>query len=799
MSEDVKNSDAKEIVEKRVKPTVIRRRAKVVPPAEIPEAKPEENAQVEQVEPPVDKAVAKSDTNVVEREKTKEEVLPGVKAEAKKEAADRPIVEEKPVLEKEKDLKAKVEKKEEPVGVKEPERKKGHVEKKKEVNGQVAVEPASPTKPGKDRKKVSIDIERDEKAIKKKAFKDSKKREVVTKQALLEGRESFYGPRGKRRKAKKEGSKKTEITTPKAIKRIIKVSEFITVGELAKRMGIKSSEIIRKLIALGTMATVNQSLDADTATLVASEFDYEVENVALEMDLILEEREIKEDDLKLRPPVVTIMGHVDHGKTTLLDAIRQTDVTAGESGGITQHIGAYDVKLENGDVVFLDTPGHEAFTSMRARGAKVTDLVVLVVAADDGVKPQTEEAIDHAKAAEVPIIVAINKIDKPDANPERVKQELSKFELIPEDWGGSTIFANVSAKERMGLKELLELILLQAEVMELKAAPDMPARGTIIEAKLDKGRGPVATVLVQSGTLRVGDNFVSGVQSGKVRGLHNDRGQKVKDAGPSIPVEVIGLSGVPDAGDDFVVLAEERLARQMSIHRQEKLRDSELAKMGKVTLDALFDRIQQGEFHELNIVLKADVHGSNEAITESLHKLSTDKVKLKVIHSGVGGITESDVLLASASNAIIIGFHVRPEIKATALAEAEKIDIRTYSIIYDVVSDVRSAMEGMLSPVVKEVYLGRAEIRETYSISKIGTIAGCYVIDGKIVRNANVRVLRDNVVVYEGKLSSLKRFKDDVKEAVSGYECGMGVENFNDIKVGDVIEAYTHEEEAAKL
>lgn len=784
MSEDVKNNDGKEIVEKRVKPTVIRRRARVVPPAE----KPEEKAEVKQAAPPVAKEEVKSETKPVKNEK------PEVKVEVIKEAPQKVAIEKKIAREKEKGAEAKIEKKEVP-SVKEPE-----IPVTPEVTEKEAgAETAAPSKPGKDRKKVAIDIEKEERPARKKAFKGTKKREVVTKQALLEGRETFYGPRGKRKKPKKEGSRKTEITTPKAIKRIIKVSDFISVGELAKRMGIKASEVIRKLIALGTMATVNQSLDADTATLVASEFGYEVENVALEMDLILEEKEIKESDLSPRPPVVTIMGHVDHGKTTLLDAIRRTDVTAGESGGITQHIGAYDVKLDAGDVVFLDTPGHEAFTSMRARGAKVTDLVVLVVAADDGVKPQTEEAIDHAKAADVPIIVAINKIDKPDANPERVKQELSKFELIPEEWGGSTIFANVSAKERLGLKELLEMILLQAEIMELKAAPNMPARGTIIEAKLDKGRGPVATVLVQSGTLSVGDNFVTGVHFGKVRGLNNDKGQKVKEAGPSIPVEVIGLSGVPEAGDDFIVLAEERLAKQMSIHRQEKLRDTELARMGKVTLDALFDRIQQGEVHELNIVLKADVHGSIEAITESLHKLSTDKVKLKVIHSGVGGITESDVLLASASNAIIIGFHVRPEIKATALAESEKIDIRTYSIIYDVVNDVRSAMEGMLSPVLKEVYLGRAEIRETYAISKIGVIAGCYVIDGKIIRNANVRVLRDNVIIFEGKLSSLKRFKDDVKEVLSGYECGMGVENFNDIKVGDVIEAYTHEEEAAKL
>ena len=767
MSEEVKDNGEKEIIEERVKPTVIRRRKKVVeaPVAETePEAKPEATPEVKEPAPAPKELPGKV-------AKEAETPVAALAEDVPKETPQETTPASKPLEEKKKVSRPVIVKSTEPAPSK------------------------PPLKQGKGGKIADVT----EEDRKKKSFNQTRKKEFVTKKNQFGSGDSSFVPRGRKRKVKKTIGKKTEITTPKAIKRIIKISEFISVGELAKRMGIKTSEVIKKLIQLGTMATVNQSLDVDTATLIASDFGYEVEKVAIEMEVVLEERDVKAEDLKPRPPVVTIMGHVDHGKTTLLDSIRRTDVTEGESGGITQHIGAYDVKLDNGNVVFLDTPGHEAFTAMRARGAKVTDLVVLVVAADDGVKPQTEEAIHHAKAAEVPIIVAINKMDKPEANPDRVKQELASFELVPEDWGGTTIFASVSAKEGTGIKELLEMILLQAEMMELKAAPDEPARGTIIEAKLDKGRGPLATVLIQNGTLKVGDNFVTGMHSGKVRGLYDDKGHKVKEAGPSIPVEVVGLSGVPDAGDDFVVLTEERQARQVSLHRQAKIKEAELAKSSKVTLDDLFDQIQQGEAHDLNIVLKADVHGSIEAIVESLNKLSTDKVKLKVIHRAVGGITESDVLLATASNAIVIGFHVRPAMKAAKLAASENVDIRTYSIIYDVVNDIRSAMEGMLSPVLKEVYLGRAEIRETYAVSRVGTIAGCYVVDGKIVRNSEIRVLRENVVIFEGKLASLKRFKDDAKEVATGYECGMSVENFNDIKVGDVIEAYTHEEEAGKL
>lgn len=787
MSDKVTTSEDKEIVEKRIRPTVIRRRAKVVQPP------PEEVVAPEAVE-------AKQAPEI--KDPSKEEVIP-----AKKEATP----EEMDIASKEKNSASEGKKsKEAEKTVETVESKTEPVSEKKEIPPAAEAKKKPPEKeaPSKGKTEVAADKKQkqftykveEEKAQAKRKQQQARKREVVTGQPpRSRGEKRFDSGMKRKKKGQKSIGKKTELTTPKAIKRVIKISEFIAVGDLAKRVGVKSSEIIKKLMAMGVMASVNQSLDIDTATLIASEFDFEIETVALEMDMILKKEETKESDLKPRPPVVTIMGHVDHGKTTLLDSIRKTDVTAGESGGITQHIGAYDVKLDKGDVVFLDTPGHEAFTAMRSRGAKVTDIVVLVVAADDGVMPQTVEAIDHAKAADVPIIVAINKIDRPEANPERIKQELSKYELIPEDWGGTTIFVEVSAKERTGLKELLEIILLQSEIMELKAAPNALARGTIVEAQLDKGRGPVATVLVQSGTLRIGDNFVSGLHSGKVRGLNDDKGKKVKIAGPSIPVEVIGLAGVPDAGDDFVVLTEERLTKQISLQRVGKFRDAELAKSSKITLDQLFSRIQAGDFSELNIIIKSDVQGSIEAITESLHKLSTDQVKLKVIHSAVGGINESDVLLASASNAIIIGFHVRPEMKASKLAEIEKVDIKTYSIIYDVVDDVRAAMEGLLSPVVKEVYLGRAEIRETFVVSRVGTIAGCYVIDGKIVRSAEVRVLRNNVVIFEGKLSSLKRFADDAKEVQSGYECGMGIENFNDIKVGDVIEAFTHEEEAGKL
>jgi translation initiation factor IF-2 len=592
-----------------------------------------------------------------------------------------------------------------------------------------------------------------------------------------------------------------DIASTVARKKAVKITEGITVKDFADKIGVKSGDIIKKLFEMGMMATINNAIDTDAAILLADQYGLKVEITPItDEEAFVEEEQDRPEDLKPRPPVVTIMGHVDHGKTSLLDAIRSANVTQEEAGGITQHIGAYRVRLKDKDIVFLDTPGHEAFTAMRARGAQVTDIVVLVVAAEDGVRPQTLEAINHSKAAKVPIIVAINKIDKPEADPDRVKRELSDQGLVPEDWGGDTIFVPVSAKKRIGIENLLEMILLQADVMELKANPNKPGRGTIVEAKLDKGRGPVATVLVSTGTIRPGDVFVTGQHSGRIRMLLNDKGKKEREATPSYPVEVIGLSGVPQAGDSFVVMEDEKKARQVAQSRMQKLREAELALHKRVTLDDLFSQIQKGEVKELNIIIKADVQGSVEAVSESLTKLSTEAVKLNVIHGSVGAITESDVMLASASNAIIIGFNIRPEPKASQLAEAEGVDVRLYNIIYNAIDEVRLAMEGLLEPTLKEKVLGRAEVRQTFSVPKIGVIAGCYVLDGVITRgSAGVRVLRDNVVIFEGKLSSLKRFKEDVREVQTGYECGIGVENFNDIKVGDVIEAYDVEKLATKL
>lgn len=636
---------------------------------------------------------------------------------------------------------------------------------------------------------------------KKAAPGKGKGREQLSKQALLEREERQFDPFHKNRKKGKERDLpgQTELTTPKAIKRIIKISETITIGELAKRMGIKATDLIRSMMKMGSMVTINHVLDHDAAVLLASDYGYEVENVAVDLDEILEFTPDAPELLQVRPPVVTIMGHVDHGKTSLLDAIRKANVIDGEAGGITQHIGAYDVELHGRKITFLDTPGHEAFTAMRARGAKVTDIVILVVAADDGVMPQTKEAINHSKAAGVPIIVAINKIDKPDAKPERVKQEMTEHGLVASDWGGDTTMVEVSAKQRLNLEELLEMVLLQADVMDLKANPDKAAKGTIVEGKLDKGRGPVATVLVQEGTLRNGDYCVVGVHSGRVRAMQNDRGERVLAAGPAMPVEVIGLSGVPDAGDIFVAMKDEKQAKEIATLRQIKQRELELAKHAKMSLEQLYEKIQKGEVKDLNVIVKADVQGSVEAVAESLRKLSTEAVRLNVIHTAVGAITETDVNLATASNAIIIGFSIRPEVKAQAMAEKEGVDIRLYNVIYDAVDDVRKAMEGLLEPVFKEKFLGRAEIREIFSVPKVGNVAGCYILDGKILRNAQVRLLRDNVVVYQGKLGTLRRFKDDVKEVATGYECGMGLENYNDIKTGDIIEAFEMEKVAAKL
>ena len=608
--------------------------------------------------------------------------------------------------------------------------------------------------------------------------------------------------RGPKRRPKNRPAPQAATQPIKAAKRKIRVEEAIRVADMAHQMGLKSNEIIKVLFNLGIMATINKALDLDTAAVVAAEFGYEVEKVGFaEEDYLTAPREADAPELlKLRPPVVTIMGHVDHGKTSLLDAIRKTHVTAGEAGGITQHIGAYHVKTKRGEIVFLDTPGHEAVTAMRARGAQVTDLVVLVVAADDGVMEQTREAVNHSRAAGVPIMVAVNKMDKPEANPDRVLRELAEIGLVPEDWGGDTVVSRVSAKTREGLDDLLELLALQADILELKANPDKPARGHIVEAKLDKGRGPVATVLIQDGTLRQGDTFVCGVFSGRVRAMFNDQGRKVKEAGPSIPVEVQGFEGVPEAGEEFICLADEKLARRIAASRAVKQRERELAKESRVTLETFLARSSDDEEAKtLNLVVKADVQGSLEAILEALRKQSTDKVRINIIHGGAGAITESDILLASASDAIVIGFNVRPAAKVKEVAEHENVDIRFYDIIYKLVDEIKSAMTGLLAPVSREVYLGQAEVRETFSVPKVGVIAGSHVVDGKITRNAGIRILRNGVVAHTGKIASLRRFKDDVKEVLKGYECGIGLENFNDIKVGDVIEAFETVEEAATL
>ncbi len=592
-----------------------------------------------------------------------------------------------------------------------------------------------------------------------------------------------------------------EITKPR--KKVMKVTAGISVKDFAEVIGQKPTEIIRKLMDLNIVKTLNQPMDLDAGVLIAEGYGLAVEAVATKGGEALLEEVLEgggHEKLEPRAPVVTVMGHVDHGKTSLLDAIRKTQVTDQEAGGITQHIGASFVKAGERGVTFLDTPGHEAFTAMRARGAQVTDIVVLVVAADDGPMPQTIEAINHAQAANVPIIVAVNKIDKPGANPDRVKQSLAEYGLQPEAWGGQTIFVEVSAKQNKGLDQLLDMLLLQAEMMELKGDSTCSARGVVLEAKLDKGRGPVATVLIQGGTLRIGDTFVVGSVSGRVRGLTSDKGVRLKEAGPSIPVEVIGLLGVPEAGDQLIVVKDERAAREIAQARHQKQKDVGLAATSRRTLEELYAESKDGEIKELPLLIKADVQGSVGALADALLKISTDAVKLKLIHSGVGGINESDVLLAAASKAIIIGFHVRPDSKAANIAEREGVEIRMYNIIYNVLDDIRSAAEGLLAPTIKERVMGHAEVRQLFSVPKMGTIAGCYVNDGSISRAATkVRVVRDQVTIYEGKIGSLRRFKDDAREVQQGYECGIGIENFNDLKVGDVLEAYVLEEEAAKL
>lgn len=609
----------------------------------------------------------------------------------------------------------------------------------------------------------------------------------------------FKNKKNKKKKNQKKNQNpavENKVQPKKELPEKITFTESLTVGELADKLGKEPSEIIKKLMMLGIMATINQDLDKDTIELIASEYGVEVEEEIIfdETEFEKYEMEDKEEDLEVRPPIVTIMGHVDHGKTTLLDSIRKTKVAEGEAGGITQHIGAYQVEINGKKITFLDTPGHAAFTTMRARGAKVTDITILVVAADDGVMPQTIEAINHAKAAEVPIIVAVNKMDKPTANPDRVMQELTEHGLVPEDWGGDTIFVPISALKGDGIDDLLEMILLVSEVEELKANPNRLATGTVIEAELDKGRGSVATLLIQNGTLKVGDPIVVGNTYGRVRAMVNDLGRRVKQAGPSTPVEVTGLNDVPLAGDRFMAFEDEKKARQIGEARAQKQLEQQRSEKTKLSLDDLFEQIKQGDVKEINIIVKADVQGSVEALSAALQKIEVEGVKVKIIHTGVGAITESDIILASASNAIVIGFNVRPDANAKRTAEAENVDIRLHRIIYKVIEEIEAAMKGLLDPEFEEKVIGQLEVRQTFKVSKIGTIAGCYVTDGTVTRHSGIRLIRDGIVIFEGEIDTLKRYKDDVKEVAQGYECGITIKNFNDIKEGDVIEAFVMEE-----
>ncbi len=839
------STKSEEVAEIRIKPTIIRRRKIVVQDQE--ETKPEthkEEAHVEaeqeekvpepEIKIPVEEArrpviekkpeakpVAEIEKQPIVQTAAPFKVIKKVKKEQPAKIVKLPEIEKKDeVLEEippvQEVIVAKTEPPKEqkipdlkgsPVKVQQPEHaKKTFVSPKKTVE----ITPGLPEKPflgetvskkeevvsdkkkvkGRDKREEDVDF-KERKLFKKKS--PFKKKEIIEVEDLFTPERKFRKEK-KGAKAKAIQGQKPQITIPKAIKRRIKIDDAIVLSDLAKRMGIKSSEMIKTLMSLGVLATVNQTIDFDTASLVAVEFNYELERASFAESTLIKTEKFDPSLLVSRPPVVTIMGHVDHGKTSLLDVIRKTKMTETEAGGITQHIGAYHVSTDNGQIVFLDTPGHEAFTAMRARGAKITDIVVLVVAADDGVKPQTLEAINHAKAAAVPIIVAINKIDKPEADPDRVKRELADQELVPEEWGGTTPFLKVSAKQNTGIDDLLEMILLQAEVLELKANPNKLAVGYVVEAKLDSGRGPVATVLIKEGTLRLGESVVCGIHYGKVRALLNDMGLKIEQAGPSIPAEVIGFSGVPMAGDELIALADEKDAKQVSTYRIQKQRSKELAKTSRLNLENLFERIQEGKIKSLTLIIKADVNGSIEAIRDSLNKLSNKEVKIDIIHSGTGTITESDVSLAAVSNAIIIGFNVRPNSKIQTMANEENVDIRYYNIIYNVIKDIKNAIVGLMASTFEEKTLGRAQVREVFHVPKFGAIAGSYVSEGKIERGRQIRLIRDGIVLFEGKNSSLRRFKDDVKEVLTGFECGIGIENYNDIKLGDIIEFYYIEE-----
>lgn len=829
IQQDLLSNEPREILEQRIKSTVIRRRAVVQPVEEAEMAVVQEKEPVMSEKRQTDVATAKDipDDDIIPRETAPQESVS--QKSIPLESVPPPIIPEESVpVEFARSEETDVQKKTEPekviktiekgplpavpyLSITRAEGAPGRKEKEVALSSQAAkethrkpeVKVIKENVPPRGEKSAKVEAERskikgkkpvevvmEETPERKKAFI---KKLVDRKDKRADkdrGDRSHRWKDGKRQAAVK--MKKTVVTIPKAIKRRVRVGEAITVGDLAKKMGVKASEVINKLIGLGMMVTINQSIDCDAATLIATEFGYQVESVDAEYDESLQQAQPPSVNLKERAPVITIMGHVDHGKTSLLDAIRQTNVMDGEAGGITQAIGAYHVHIKDRDVVFLDTPGHEAFTAMRARGANVTDIVVLVVAADDGVRDQTIEAINHARVADVPLIVAINKMDKPGADPGRIRQILSDYDLVPEDWGGNTIYCEISAKKKEGIEDLLELILLQADMMDLKADPDRPARGVIIEAKLDRGRGPVATVLIQEGTLKEGDAFVSRTEFGKVRAMIDDQGRRVKEAKPSMPVEVIGFSKVPQVSAEFVTVEDEKKARSIGDYWIRKERERELSISTKITLEQLYQKIKEG-IKELNVIVKGDVQGSIEALTEALIKLSTADIKLKIIHSSPGTITETDVMLASASNAVVIGFNVRPDGKVSDIAEQEGVEIKLYDVIYDVLDDMKAAIEGLLEPVYREVVQGRAEVRELFKVPKVGTIAGSYVTDGKITRNSDLKLVRDGVLIYTGTLLSLRRFKDDIKEVAAGYECGIGIEGFNDIKAGDTIESYVQE------
>ena len=688
--------------------------------------------------------------------------------------------------------------------------------KKKPFKKKERVPSPSPVKPKRGAPAIDvpvpgeIDTGKRKKEKRKDGFGDDKpvgKRKQRKRKSVIEGDALYKGGRGRKKrgrkdiKGKKGNFQKTQITTPKAIKRRIKIDEAIELSELAKRMGIKANEMIAKLMGMGVMATVNQTIDFDTAVLVATEFDFEVEKASFEEEALLniENGDDDEDKLIGRAPVVTIMGHVDHGKTSLLDVIRQSKITSGEAGGITQHIGAYNVEtLNGGRITFLDTPGHAAFTAMRSRGAQVTDIVILVVAADDGVMPQTIEAINHSKAAGVPVLVAVNKMDKAGADPDRIMRELSELDLLAEEWGGDVIFVKVSAKTGEGIDALLEMVLLQSEVLELKANPERKANGYVVESRLDTGRGAVATVLVKQGTLRDGDPIVCGLHSGRIRAMIDDAGVRIKEAGPSTPAEIVGLHGIPNAGDEFISVASDKDAKQIAGHRMHKQRAKELARKSRANLEKMFENLGAAEIKELKLIVKADVHGSIEALNDSLKDLAKEEVDIKIVHSGTGTINESDIALASVSDAIVIGFNVRPTPQIRALAKDEHVDMRFYDIIYNVINDIKSALDGMMPSTFHEIIIGRADVRDVFVIPKMGTIAGCHIAEGKVIRGKKVRLLRDGVIKCDTQLSSLRRFKDDVKEVDQGYECGIGLEKYNDIKVDDVIECYEVEERKYK-